>query len=440
MKKVLIIGFGISGQSVSRFFLKRGYVVTALDAKGDALRAAQVPNLEILSDQTLFRSLKEFESVVVSPGIAPSHPIYVQALKEGIEIVGEIELALRYLDQRLMGITGTNGKTTVTLLIAHVLNQSGILAKALGNIGTPLIDYVDAHSSKEVLIVELSSYQLETLRKKAFDIGLILNITPDHLDRYSSMEEYALAKCRLKECIKEGGLFYVHEKIKKAYGYLLENSSYRTFGQEKTAYFWTDRGAIYREGAIETILPLRYREYGAHESENCIAAWAVCKEFGVTPEQFLSALETFKKPAHRIEFVKEIEGISFYDDSKGTNIDASIQAVLSMKGHTILIAGGVDKGASYIPWRKAFKDRVKQVFAIGQAAPNIYRELNGFVKVRIISTLSEAVHEAFMAAERGDNVLLSPGCSSFDMFRDYAHRGEEFQHHINDLEERRKKA
>ncbi len=379
---VLVLGLGISGKSAVPFLEAKGAKVFVYDDK----EPSGPIDFSIL------------DLVIVSPGIAYTHPYYQKAVEQGIEVIGEAELAFRYINQPCLAITGTNGKTTVTALIEHVLNCCGIKAKALGNIGIPLTSYVP--HPEEILVVELSSYQLETMTTKVFDAGVILNITPDHLDRYQSMEEYAAAKCRLENCIKPGGTLYIYEEVEKEYKHLLKN----------------------------------YKTYGGHnfEEENIMAARLLCN---VKEEDFLKALATFKKPSHRVEFVKEIQGIRFYDDSKGTNIDAVIKAVNMMKGEVVLIAGGVDKGSSYVPWKKHFFGKVKKIIVIGQAADKIYQELIDDFDVERESSLQNAVERAKAVAARGDSVLLSPGCASFDMFKDYAHRGDQFKKYVMEMPE-----
>ena len=288
--------------------------------------------------------LTYIDLLVPSPGVPQNHPLYEAALKSGIEIIGEAELAFRYMQQKAVAITGTNGKTTVTLLVEHILNASGHKAKALGNVGQPLTAYFLNPDPDEIVVAELSSYQLETMSTPVFEAAVLLNITPDHLDRYPSMLEYARAKCRLKLCLKHDAPFFIYAQAANEYGQFL-NKDFFTFGLTPASHFWTDRVKSYNRDKVEYILPVGYREMGNHESENVLAAWLLVRKFGVTAEQFISAVESFQKPPHRIEFVTAIEGISFFDDSKGTNLDAVIQAVRTMQGPVILIAGGVDKGA-----------------------------------------------------------------------------------------------
>ena len=445
MGKALVFGLGISGIAAAEFLRLKGYSVIGVDKNSQIIDAS--PECRRLQEKGIIVQIDTedldwvgIELLILSPGVTQSHPLCQRALQSGIEIIGEAELAFRYLNQKCVGITGTNGKTTVTLLAEHVLNASGIKAKALGNVGEPLTKYVLQNDPEEVVVAEISSYQLETMKRKSFDAAVIMNITPDHLDRYSSMEEYARAKCRILSCLKDRGVLYVHENIMSEYPDMLNGTNVRTFGSNKAADLWTDKRAIWHREKVETLLPVRYRELGIHESENALAVWSLCRAFGVTAENFLHAVEIFKKPPHRIEFVASFDGVIFYDDSKGTNIDAVIQAVGAMRGPVILIAGGVDKGASYLPWQKHLQGKIKKIIAIGQASSKIERELCPYFEIEMADSLAKAVAEAAACAVNGDHVLLSLGCSSYDMFRDYTHRGREFQRYVQDLvEERRKK-
>lgn len=434
-KKVLVVGLGLSGRAASRFLLKRGAIVWGVDCNVELLTKHQdvlelfEAGLLVLPDSEPL-NIHLFDLLVVSPGIPPTHPHYVSAQNAGIEIIGEVELACRFLNQPFLAVTGTNGKTTTTFLVAHVLNQCGKLARALGNIGIPLtseLDSTEGSLDEHILVVELSSFQLETLNKKVVDAGVILNITPDHLDRYPSMQAYAAAKLHLKDCLKPQGKLYLFEPTYHAYRDLLHNYKPYTYGYSSSCDFYTDKKYVYHQKKVEYLLPEIYQGVESHDVENILAAYVLCNTMGVTPEQFLSALATFKKPSHRLEYVCSFKDVAYYDDSKGTNIDAVIRAVNSIKGDIILIAGGVDKGSSYTPWIQAFAGRVKCIFAIGQAALKIKNDLSHSLPVEERQTLEAAVRDATSIAKPGQVVLLSPGCSSFDMFRDYAHRGEEFK-------------
>lgn len=399
--QTVVLGLGISGLAAAKFLQSQGEQVIGVDSNRGL--KTDFP-YQHDSDPIDWHGIKR---LVVSPGIHPNHPVYRTAREKNIPIVGEAELALPYFKKPLVAVTGTNGKTTVTLLAEHILNASGIKAKALGNVGSALCDYLLHPGDEEAFVIELSSFQLETMRTPVFETGVILNITPDHLDRYAGMEEYAKAKCHLQNLVKNPDLFFVDAQTARDYSHLLR-PGVQTF-------------------RLERILPIDYRHMGSHDIENALAAFALCRPFSISQEQFCLSLETFKKPPHRIEFVCEIDGVSYYDDSKGTNIDAVIKAVKAMKGEVVLIAGGVDKGASYLPWKEQLMGKVKQIVVIGAAAEKIFGQLHPYFPIKIADSLKSAVDAAAGFATKGDCVLLSPGCSSFDMFRNYAHRGEEFQ-------------
>lgn len=431
-KRILVIGMGLSGRSAAQFLMTHGAQVTGVDRDEKLLKTHPEIHTLIAKGLTVqldneLSSCNHFDLVVLSPGVPPSNPLVQNAHQLKLPIIGEIELGCRSVKNPIIGITGTNGKTTVTLLVTHVLNHCGYPARALGNVGTPFTQELLTLSPDIEIVLELSSYQIETLYQPVLDVGLILNITPDHLDRYGTMEAYAAAKCQLEQCIKPDGYLYVEESTWETYQHLLDSDRIRLYGYSPNSYLFTDLHSVFREGKREFDLPPELKNKKSHDLENLLAAFAVCSEKGIAGEAFLSALKTFKKPSHRIEFVSEIKGVRYYDDSKGTNLDAVIRAVQSLEGSIILIAGGVDKGSPYTPWIEVFRNKVKSICAIGQAAVKMREQLDPHIPVMIFGSLQEAVHQAAHLAVTGDVVLLSPGCSSFDMFKDYAHRGEEFK-------------
>jgi UDP-N-acetylmuramoylalanine--D-glutamate ligase len=407
MKRALIIGFGASGQAAASFLRRRGWEVTAVDRR---------PVGEGVLPETAPLAVRSFDLVVASPGVSPGHPLYRAAVADGVPVVGEAALALRACKNPCAAVTGTNGKTTVTLLTTHVLNACGRCAQALGNVGTPLTQAVDVLAPGDIVVAELSSFQLETMEGPLFDVGVILNITPDHLDRYPSMEVYAEAKWRLALCMKGGKRVYAQREAARAFRPPAPFCALEEGGEE-----------------VESLLPVRYRKGTKGDRENALAAWALCREFGVTPGRFIQGLQTFVKPSHRMEFVGVYRGVHYVDDSKGTNLDAVIQAVEGAEGPVVLIAGGVDKGASYAAWIGPFRNKVKQVIVLGEAADKIASDLSAAYAVERVDSLEAAVRRACAIACPGDTVLLSPGCASYDMFRDYAHRGEEFQRLVKEV-------
>jgi len=415
--KVFVLGLGVSGRAAAQLLMHSGVVVMAYDDHPSACNNAKdlIAQGLIFSDQ-----LNEAEALILSPGISSDHQIICAARSANIPIFGEIELAARLFEpsRKAVGITGTNGKTTVTLLVTHVLNSSGKKASALGNNGVALTQYLlSSPSPEEIFVIELSSYQLETLTSKVLDAAVVLNITPDHLDRYKTMKEYAVAKAQIVNGLKPDAKLYLQDQVAKKYGDLFLEQPLiekKVFGPESKA------------------LDI-FKDYWNHDIENATAAWLLCSALGVTKEEFILALKTFKKPPHRIEFVREYKGITYINDSKGTNIDAVIKAVQGLETPILLIAGGVDKGFPYDLWKESFQNKVKHVFAIGQAARSIKADLNGHTEVSLFETLEEAVLAASKMAKSGESVLLSPGCASFDMFRDYSHRGEQFKKIVMEL-------
>lgn len=424
MKKTLILGFGVSGRSAAALLRAQGRAVYAVDRKASELQRL-VPDIPVFSEDAHI-PWNEIEEIILSPGISPKHPVLMEARIRCIEVVGEIELALRYLRNPCIGITGTNGKTTTALLVTHLLNRTGHLARALGNIGTSLTSYALAPDSREILVIELSSYQLETMQTRCLDAALFLNLTPDHLDRYDSVEEYARAKSRIEGCLKPTGRLWISQSVAREWGFL-----------------FSTRPSLFDENVIEAISLKEYTndllKLGLPEQQNVAAARVLVQLFGVTDEEFKRELAPFRKPAHRIEYVGEKNGIAFYNDSKATNIDAVLHAMNQIKGSVILLAGGVDKGASYQPW-KAFQSQIRSVVAFGQAAAKIEEDLRATMAVQRAQGLEEAVLLAIKQARPPVSIVLSPGCSSFDEFRNYEHRGNEFKRIVKEkiwIEEKR---
>lgn len=402
--KALVLGLGISGKAAAKFLRDHGYAVTCVDDRAAVLSQLELANVEKKISSEI-SDLSSFDLFVPAPGIPRTHPLYVAAKNAKLEIAGELELALRQLQGKYcIAVTGTNGKTTVVKLIEHVLCQLGFKARALGNVGEPLIDHIDDATH---LVIELSSFQLETMKTQSFDVGIILNITEDHLDRYLNFEEYAQTKCHLQQCLKKGGELIVHETVAP---FLQPPYTSYTFMEE---------------------MPV-----GApHDRANATAAFLAVKKLGISCQDFLSALQTFVKPAHRIEFVASVGKVNYYNDSKATNVDAAVKALEAMQTPVVLLAGGVDKGGSYEPLL-AFKDKIKQIFVFGQSGEKIEAALKDSFAISRCQTLDEAVKRASQSAKPGETVLLAPCCSSYDQFRSYAHRGEVFRSIVSQLKEK----
>jgi len=407
--RVLILGTGKSGVAAGKYLEQRASV-SYFDDK------------DCCPLETL-----DYDMLVVSPGIPRSHPIYRAFLEKNVPIIGEMELGLQLLQKKAVGITGTNGKTTVTMLVEQALLDQGIRAKATGNMGTPLTESV-LDTDTDVFVIEMSSFQLETIKTPKLAAGCILNITPDHLDRYDSLDDYALAKAKIANAVLPEGRLYVEEKILKSWK--IEHPGLKSFGFTPDCDVSLTNGVIRRFGVdeIEWEMPAY-----PHDLENFLAAYALVRDMDLRPEEIIKSFRKFKKLPHRIEFVREYRGVSFYDDSKGTNIDAVIKSVNAMKGPVVLICGGVDKGSSYKAWIPHFRGKVTKIVAIGQAKMKIHEELSKEFHVELSDDLKMAVDYANSAANPGDAILLSPGCSSFDMFTGYKQRGEEFKKFVGNL-------
>ncbi len=397
-KKALVIGLGISGRAACRFLLRAGADVTAYDQKASLIAGETEVKELVSSGLKLTGSLEcvDTDFLIPSPGIAKTHPLYRQAAAAGVKIIGEAELAFSHMSVPAIGITGTNGKTTVTEMTAHILNDSGKTAFPLGNNGAAL---TDRPQNEGIVVAELSSYQIETLATPALDVAVILNISPDHLDRYESIEEYAAAKFRLQNILKPGAPFYLHPDLIDRYPSLIKKN---------VASYITE-------------------DVSTFEEENLLASFHLVKHFGISENQFKKSASTFCKPPHRLEFVKEVKGVYYYNDSKGTNIDSVLKAVGSFSGKVILIAGGKDKGVSFQSWIKPFISKVLCICALGEAKEKIYRELSPHLTVKKFGTLACALDYSSSIAKEGETVLLSPGCSSFDQYANFEERGNEFK-------------
>ncbi|OGN63905.1 MAG: UDP-N-acetylmuramoylalanine--D-glutamate ligase [Chlamydiae bacterium RIFCSPHIGHO2_12_FULL_49_9] len=414
-KEKLVLGFGVSGKAVVSYLLAQGERPTVLDKRAAELQSDPLAQkgVKLFPDRADF-SLEGFDHLILSPGVPLIHPIVERAALQGIETIGEIEFAFRHIKNRCVGVTGTNGKTTTALLTTHVLNSAGIKACSLGNIGESLTSYLEREDREEILVVELSSFQLDTMRSECLEAAVLLNITPDHLDRYASMREYAISKLSIEKRVFEGGKCFISEKIRDEYSSLLVGDKWDFFDREEIE-------------SVAPISPIGYIQKGIPEKENVQAAFKLSSHFGVAKGVFLKGLETFRKPSHRIEWVGEAKGVSYYDDSKATNIDSVMHALKLFQGPLLLIVGGVDKGASYKPWIEVFKGKVKKIFAYGEAASKMEEELSSHFPFKKVKAFQDAFESAFLEAKEKETVLLSPGCSSFDQFKSYAHRGDEFK-------------
>jgi len=443
-KRVLVVGIARTGVAVSLFAAGCGAIVTATDEKSEAqlgeiaakLRAAGV-KLELGSHTPA--TFLDQDLTVVSPGVPANLPQLESVRGKGIPVWSEIELAWRFLRGKLVAITGSNGKTTTTSLVAHILKTAGIPALIGGNIGAPLLSLVESSTDSTVTVAEISSFQLETIEKFRPEIGVLLNLTPDHLDRHASFEEYAQAKMRMFENQLERDIAVLNADDPEVTRRMPAKPQVYWFSRQKRVAqgaFLSDGQIFFRTDGTETALmrrdeiPLR----GEHNVENVLAATAAACLAGAEPAAAANGIRSFKGVEHRLEFVAEVGGVAFYNDSKATNVDAALKAIEAFPGPLLVILGGKDKGSPYTPLREALHERARLAILIGAATEKIAADLEGSVAIERAETIDRAVHLAMDRARPGDTVLLAPACASFDQFVNYEHRGRVFKQLVGLLE------
>lgn len=442
-QRAVVVGLGRSGVAAARFLAEAGARVTAADAKAKGGLAQAVRALEGLDIAFAFGPhgeglFEEASLIVASPGVPLELPGIARARCRGVPVVGEMELAIRTLDRPVLAVTGTNGKTTTTALAGRLLNAGGVRACVAGNIGTPLLEALPEARRAEWVVLEVSSFQIETTPSLSPRIGVLLNVTPDHLDRHASFEAYAACKGRLIQMIpaKGWGIYNVADAavVRAVRGMACRPAPFDGTGKplkegrsETGAWFEGGDLVVRLEGGGRHRFPLsRVKLAGAHNRENMLAALAASLLAGADPARLGPALESFTGLPHRVELVGEHRGVRYYDDSKGTNVGATIRALESFSEPIVLIAGGLAKGADLSLLAPHVPGRVKAAVLIGEAAAEIEDCLRGATSTVRAGTMEEAVLLASSRASAGDVVLLSPACASFDMFRDYADRGRAF--------------
>ena len=434
-KKITVMGLARTGVACARFLAKCGARVTATDMRDEeSLRQVkeELDRYGILwtIGSHMEADFTEADLVVVSPGVPQEHPMLQAATEAGVEVVSEVELASRFIKAPMLAITGTNGKTTTTTLAGELFRASGFETYVGGNIGDPLVELPESGEQVEWVVAEISSFQLEWISGFRPKIAALLNITEDHLDRYAAYQDYIDAKLRIFE-----------KQTADDYAVLNRDDElvWREAGRLKGAIFPFSRRyeleegifsrgeeLVYRHNGEEQRFPATgFRLKGVHNLENIMAALACALLGGCTPEKSLEVLNSFESLHHRMEFVREVNGVSYYEDSKATNVGSVAKALESFENIT-LIAGGKDKGGSYEPLAGLVKERVRHLVLIGEAAGRMEQELGGLTDTRRAATLEEAVRNSAEITEPGGVVLLSPACSSFDMFRDYEERAQRF--------------
>src|SRR5579862_281891 len=436
-KRVLVVGLGKSGVASALFLKSRGARVTVSDSKTPDQLKEEIPRLldEGISVETGGHGDRTFQNqdlIVVSPGVPTDAAPLVQARALGEKVIGEVELAAQFFPGKILAITGSNGKTTTTTLAGEVVRNGGFPTVVGGNIGTPAISLVEDATEDTIAVLEVSSFQLETIETFRPHIAVVLNVTPDHLDRHRTFAAYADAKARIFENQKSSDFAVLNADDPTCVGMA---------SRTKAQVFWfsckkeVNQGGYVRDGRVLfrdasgqreimqiSEIPLK----GAHNVENVLAAICVGVLSNVEPRRIGKAVREFRAVEHRLEYVASIGGVEYYNDSKATNVDATIKALESFPANIHLILGGKDKGSDYTVLNDLLRQRVKRVYTIGAAAPKIESQIKG-PEVVHAETLENAIRKANAVAQRGDVVLLAPACASFDQFKSYEHRGKTFK-------------
>jgi UDP-N-acetylmuramoylalanine--D-glutamate ligase len=446
-RKALVIGAARSGIASARFLTGRGATVALNDRKplnewAPAALDLKTEGVGLIEGDPPSWLLDQIDLLVVSPGV-PTKAIPIRyAERRGVEVIGEIELASRFLRGRTVAITGTNGKTTTTTLIGQMLKDGGLHAQVGGNIGTALISMVDSSREDGWNVVELSSFQLETIVEFHPTVAAVLNVTPNHMDRYESLMDYAAAKHRIftNQTAGDVAILNADDEIVSSWASGLRAHVVQFSVQRELSEGMLLRGRdlISKTADGERVVMTRddLRLRGTHNVENVLAAVAAGLACGVAPESLRETVRNFYPVEHRLEEVAEINGVRFFNDSKATSVDATIKALEAFAddpGKVVLILGGLGKEAPYAPLAALVKERVRKMILIGKDAPTIEDELGSIAAFEHAATMADAVELGFKAAQSGDTVLLAPACASFDMFKSFEHRGRVFKEEVSSL-------
>ncbi len=443
-KRVVVVGLARSGEAACRLLLKQGATVIGTDRRGEREIGADLCSLEqdgvsLELGEHHLHSLLSADLVVVSPGIDLREPLFQRVREVGIPLIGEVELAYRCSEATFIGITGTNGKSTTTTLLGAMLKQAGLPSHVAGNIGTPLCRVAPSLAAGECVVTELSSFQLETIEEFRPRVALLLNLAPDHLDRYDQVEDYYRAKARIFENQRPSDFAVINaddplvlQAAARARGRRIAFS--RTRPLDMGAYVEGDQLMLALDGMREVMCRIsELKIQGVHNLENALAAGLAAAVAGASTTAIRIALTSFEGLEHRLEFVAEIDGVRYVNDSKGTNVGAVVRSLESFTNPVVLIAGGRDKHGDFAPLIPLVRERVKRLILIGEAAETLRRTLALACPTEDASSLDEAVQRAAAAASPGEVVLLSPACASFDMFTDFEERGRAFKAAVREL-------
>jgi UDP-N-acetylmuramoylalanine--D-glutamate ligase len=441
---VLVVGLARTGVATALFCATRGAHVTATDSRseteiGETIAKLKGEGVALELGSHRDKTFLDQDLIIPSPGVPADEPHLQAARSKGVTIWSEIELAYRFLKGRLIGITGSNGKTTTTSLVEHILKTAGMQTILAGNIGTPLIARVDAMADNTFTVVELSSFQLELIDTFRPNIGVFLNLTPDHLDRHHTIEAYGAAKARLFEnqTGDDAAILNADDAATTPYAPSLPRVYWFSRKQRvaQGTYVRGEEIVFRQDGAEEVLLKLEDIPLaGAHNVENVLAAAAATRLAGAPASAIAKGVRSFAGVEHRLEFVSEIAGVRYYNDSKATNVDATLKALDAFPGRILVILGGKDKGSDYTVLQKPLREKAILALLIGAAAEKIEAQIAGSVAIERAETIERAVETASHAAQRGDVVLLAPACASFDQFQNYEHRGRVFKDLVRQLE------
>ncbi|HEY0379377.1 MAG TPA: UDP-N-acetylmuramoyl-L-alanine--D-glutamate ligase [Pyrinomonadaceae bacterium] len=447
-KKVLIMGAARSGIACARFLAKRGAVVALNDRKPVEEWSAEAAALKeegvgLVSGDVPTWLLDQIELVVMSPGV-PSKVIPARyAERAGAEVIGEVELASRFLRGRVVAITGSNGKTTTTTLVGEILKDAGVPVQVGGNIGTALISMVENSRDDGWTVVEVSSFQLETIKDFHPKVALVLNVTPNHMDRYETLNDYAAAKHRIfrNQTPEDVAILNADDAIVSSWarGLRAHVVHFSVRRELEEGLFLRDGSEIVsrtREGERVLMTRDEMQLRGLHNVENVLAALAAGLACGASPDSMRETVRRFKPVEHRLEFVGELDGVRFYNDSKATSVDATLKALEAFAdeaGKVVLILGGLGKQAPYAPLSPLVRERARKLVLIGSDAETIEKELQGDAEMERADSMGDAVRKARAAARPSDIVLLAPACASFDMFKSFEHRGQVFKEEVKEM-------
>ena len=436
-KKVLVVGLAKKGLATVKFLKERGAIVSTSEVKPEREMKEVLQELKKYSISMEWggHSVKNFldqDLIILSPGVDLTLEPIQKALNNGLQVISEMELAYHFIRVPIIAITGTNGKTTTTLLIGEMLKEEGKKVGVGGNVGEPLILFAEGGGPWEILVVEVSSFQLEGIHAFRPRCSVLLNITEDHLDRYSKYEDYIEAKVQIfkNQGPEDVAILNGDDPIVMRYGKGIKAKKFFFSLTEKVkeGCFLNGSEVILRLNGTEEKYSLRQSPLkGVHNVENMMAAILAARLFGCSKVAIERTLSRFKGLEHRLEFVREMDGVSYYNDSKGTNVGSVVKSLQSFEVPVILIAGGKDKNTDLRPLREFIQNRVRRMILIGEARGRMAQELGSLTDTVVAGTMEEAVVLAHRSAKKGEVVLLSPACSSFDMFKDYKERGKVFK-------------